>query len=347
MKRILVCLVFAGGCLGNLGGGTGGGAGGGGGVGSGGGGSSSGGGSGGNGNNGGGPMGPNCGAQTFPIMLSKAAPNVMLVVDESGSMQDPIAGSTQSKWDALKAAVDALVAKYDGQVDWGLSIFPAVGAADSCAPGIIDVAVGPNTGSQITGKLNPILASSLNGSTPTVETLMAVQAQAGLTDKTRDNYVLLITDGEPTCADAAGVTPVIQALYAQQPSVKTFVVGVGDVNSSNPALLNEWATSGHTDRAGATKYYDATDTMSLQNSFASILGAVASCTYQLQNKPDDPSLVAAYLDGNGIPTDPVNGATYDAASNSITFHGSSCDKIKTGSATKVNVVYGCPSPTIQ
>ncbi len=289
---------------------------------------------------------PQCGQQTFPISVTKTEPNVMLVVDESGSMSDTVTGSTLTKWDALKQAVKGLLSKYDGQVDWGLSIFPAVGAADSCAPGIIDVPIAPGSGPLITAKLDGIAASTLTGATPTPESLKSVQLNGKLNDPKKANYILLITDGDPTCAPATDVTPVIQALYAQSPSVKTFVVGVGDVNQSNPALLNEWADAGHTARTGATRYYDANDLSGLQGAFATIVGNIASCNYALGKLPDDPSLVTAYLDGKVVPIDPVNGATYDAMSNSITFHGTTCDAIKSGASSKVDIVYGCKSPTI-
>ena len=118
---------------------------------------------GGNGNTAGGDMGidldPQCGKQTFPIALAKSQPNILLVVDESGSMADPIGGSTQSKWDALKAAVNQLVTTVAPDVHWGLSIFPAIGAAATCAPGIIDVPVGAGNNQAIMNKLSPIAAS--------------------------------------------------------------------------------------------------------------------------------------------------------------------------------------------
>src|SRR5262245_7682407 len=81
----------------------------------------------GNGNNNGNgisqePMG--CGKQTFQVAANKVSPNIMMTVDESGSMQDPIAGSTMSKWTALTGAVNDLLGKYSGSAQWGLSIFP-------------------------------------------------------------------------------------------------------------------------------------------------------------------------------------------------------------------------------
>ncbi|HEY7955229.1 MAG TPA: hypothetical protein VII38_08040, partial [Polyangia bacterium] len=74
-----------------------------------------------------------CGKMTFPVNLNQATPNVMLVVDESGSMQDTIPGTNQSKWSSLKSAVQSLLSSYDGKVNWGLSIFPHPGG-QSCTP---------------------------------------------------------------------------------------------------------------------------------------------------------------------------------------------------------------------
>src|SRR5262249_40869317 len=59
---------------------------------------------------------PTCGQQTFPIGLSQQEPNVLLVLDKSGSMQDPIPGTTDTKWDTAKNAIFALLKGYTGKV---------------------------------------------------------------------------------------------------------------------------------------------------------------------------------------------------------------------------------------
>jgi hypothetical protein len=293
------------------------------------------------------PPAPTCGQQTFPVTVTRKTPNVMLVVDDSGSMADPVGNSTQAKWDALRMAVEALLAKYPDAVQWGLSIFPQpLGDADSCSPGAIDVPIGPGNGTKIAAKLNAIIASTLSGSTPTPETLGAIQAARALSDTKNDNYILLVTDGVPTCAPASGVATTISALYAQTPSVRTFVVGIGNETESNPTLLDEWAVAGHTARSGTPKYYQVNTLTDLTGSIDTILGAVASCNYALAQKPDDPSLLTAYFDGKAVPIDPANGVTYDAASQSLVFHGAACDQIKKPSVMKIDVVYGCPSPVI-
>ncbi|HWE26410.1 MAG TPA: VWA domain-containing protein [Polyangia bacterium] len=292
------------------------------------------------------PMG--CGKQTFPIMASKTSPNIMMTIDESGSMKEQIAGSTMSKWSALVAAVNALFMTYSGSAQWGLSIFPH-SPANSCGAGQIDVAVAPNTTMTILNKLNAMTDQTIGGNTPTNQTLQTMLGSAaGLADAAHSNYILLMTDGEPNCGgDVASVAATIGQLYAQTPSVRTFVVGIGDGTSSNPAALNSWADAGHTARAGATHYYQVNTANDLTNAFADIINGVASCTYALTMKPSDASLIVAYIGGVAVPQDPANGTTYDPGSNSIVFHGTSCDQIKSGSASSLDIIYGCPSPPIQ
>jgi hypothetical protein len=305
---------------------------------------------GGNGANGGGSGVPNpgCGQATFGISTNHATPNVMMVVDESGSMTQQVPGTNMSKWVSLQQAVHSLLMAYDAQVNWGLSIFPNPGG-QSCDPGKVDVPIGVGNTTQILSMIDGLTDQTIGGNTPTDQTLQAVRIGGGLINAAHNNYVLLMTDGLPNCgSDTNGVQSTIASLYAASPSIRTFVVGIGADTQSNPAALDGWATAGHTARASGTPlYYQANNVTDLQTAFADIISGIASCEYQLTQKPDDPSLLTAYLDGQAVANDPANGATYDAGSQSMIFHGTSCDKIKSGAVAKVDVVYGCPSPTIQ
>jgi hypothetical protein len=305
-----------------------------------------------NGNNGNGgsgtPQEPNgCGKQTFQVAASQVSPNIMMTVDESGSMKDPIGGSNMSKWDALTGAVNMLLGQYSGSAQWGLSIFPH-DASDSCSPGQVDIAVGPNTVQPILAKLATLTDQTIGGNTPTDETLQAELGNAaGLADATKANYVLLMTDGEPNCnGNVKSVAATIGKLYAETPSVRTFVVGIGDGTASDPSALNSWAEAGHTARTGATEYYQVNNTADLQAAFQAIVNGVVSCTYQLSMKPSDASLIVAYINGVAVPQDPTNGTSYDAGTNSLVFNGSSCDQLKAGGAATLDIIYGCPSGPI-
>jgi hypothetical protein len=71
-----------------------------------------------------------CGGMQFA--LTRVPPNVLLVLDRSGSMAQAIdPTSTTSKWDDLKAALQSIVATYDNQLQLGASLF--AGSAGSCS----------------------------------------------------------------------------------------------------------------------------------------------------------------------------------------------------------------------
>jgi hypothetical protein len=162
-----------------------------------------------------------------------------------------------------------------------------------------------------------------------------------LNDTMRDNYVVLATDGEPNCNDT-DVLSRIKTLYNSTPSVKTFVIGVGDGTASNPMLLNSWAVAGHTAQMGtATQYYQANSPQDLQNAFNAIVGGVVSCKMILSMQPPDPSQLYVWLNGQMVPVDPANGYTFDSTGPSITLNGTTCDTLKNMPGSKVQVIYGC------
>jgi hypothetical protein len=282
-----------------------------------------------------------CGGMQFA--LQRVPPNVMLVLDRSGSMSDPIdATSATSKWDDLKTALQSTITTYDPQMRFGVSLFSDPNGGSSCAPGKIDVAVAPASGASVLAK---IAGASPGGNTPTAATMAAIQSGAMLNDATRDNYVVLATDGLPNCNDT-DVTSKIAALYAATPSVKTFVIGVGDGTASNPALLDLWAIAGHTDQPGLTKYYQASSPTDLKTAFDQIAGGLVSCTFMMGQPAPDPTLLYVWSNGSAVAPDATNGFTYDPSGPSVTLHGSACDALKSNPATKIQVVYGCATPPI-
>ena len=282
-----------------------------------------------------GPGDASCGGMQFA--LARVPPNVMLVLDRSGSMNDSIGGgSATTKWSDLKAALQGLVTTYDSQMRLGASIFSDDG---NCGAGDITPLAAAN-GSTIMSKVN---AGGPAGNTPTAATLDKVRTQGLLNDLNRDNVVVLATDGLPNCNDV-DVAGKIAALYNATPSVKTYVIGVGDGTASDPTLLNAWADAGHTARPNATKYYQTNSPAELKQAFDAIAGGIVSCTFKMSQQAPDPSLLYVWSNGVSVPLDAMNGYTYDDLNDSVTLHGSACDALKTNPSTKVQVVYGCPGP---
>jgi hypothetical protein len=277
-----------------------------------------------------------CGGMEFA--LTRIPPNVMLVIDRSGSMGGSIGGgSATTKWDDLKNAVSSLVTNYDSEMRLGAAIFSSDG---NCGATNIDVPLAAAAGSTVLGKLN---ASGPNGNTPTAAALDTVISKGMVNDPGRANYVVLATDGEPNCTDV-DVTKRITTLYSQTPSVKTFVIGMGDGTASDPTLLNSWADAGHTARTGATHYYQTSSPADLKAAFDAIVGGIVSCDFKMMQTAPDPSLIRVTENGTVLSPSPTNGYSFDTSTNTVTLTGAACTMLKTTPSTKVGVLYGCPAP---
>jgi hypothetical protein len=138
--------------------------------------------------------------------------NILLVLDKSGSMVDQPDGFSLNKWDALKTALDAALHKVEGEINFGLVLYPF--AADHAIPadcgneccslpsGSLAVNVPIEPGAGVSKVLDAVNAAEPSGGTPTAAALASalnyftVGAGAAIQGQ---KYVLLATDGGPNC----------------------------------------------------------------------------------------------------------------------------------------------------
>lgn len=274
-------------------------------------------------------VGGHCGCGGDQFLAEAVPPNVLIVLDKSGSM----GSGAGSKWETAKTAINNLLTTYDGAIQFGLSLYPS---DSSCGTGTVNVAVGPSMGSAITTTLN---ATTASGSTPTGPTMNAMVTYAGLEDATRENYMLLITDGSENCGNPTSPTAAT-SLISETPSVKTFVIGFG--SGVNATALNDTAVAGGTALAnGPPYYYQADNAAQLQMALDAIGGAVLSCTYMLDQVPEDADFFI-YFNDVLVGEDASNGWTYDPVNNTVTFFGTSCDSLRTGAVSDLVIVHNCP-----
>ncbi|MBW1806947.1 MAG: VWA domain-containing protein [Deltaproteobacteria bacterium] len=292
----------------------------------------------------------------FEIQAGSIPPNLLLVVDKSGSMDyATAAGSNRKKIDDAKAALTMLLTEGDGKIRFGWLPYPI---GSECTPGVVTVECADDSVSAIQILVNTLRA---NGGTPTGESLNNANSYTGLHDEGRNNFVVLLTDGMPTCpngdgrtenaADNALALTAVESLHAA--GIDTFVIGLGeDINNSNPDLLNDMAEAGGRPRAAAVKYYQANSLADLEAALQDIGGMVIGCNLSLDTEPEYPNwLWVFFCDVNGEncvaqsrDRDHVNGWDYNDANNQINFYGPMCDQLRAGTIEHLEVLMGCAPP---
>ncbi len=186
---------------------------------------------------------------------STTPPEVLILLDRSGSMADPIAGT--SKWSQATASVNDLVLAFRTKLRFGLMLFPSGG----CSAGTIDVPVGADSANAIAAAL---AAATPLGGTPIAASLG--NSAAAMTASRR--YVLLVTDGGETCDG----DPVAQVMALSGMQIRTYLVGFG--SGVDAAQLNALAVAGGTALPAAAKYYQADNQAQLRQALAAIAGQV-------------------------------------------------------------------------
>ncbi len=298
-------------------------------------------------------IGGACGDDEFDT--TRLAPNMMILLDRSGSMEGPMDSAT--RWDVAKDAVRQVTEAYDDEIRFGLATFSAC-LPGGCSAGTIVVPLADRNAAAVNGFLAPLagrgsatgtppdyLCDSGDPETSTGRSLLALVGEPALQDPARTNTVLLVTDGAETgeCTDGgahdgpAGAA----ALLGQTEPVQTYVVGFSrDVSAD---ALTAVATAGGTER-----YYQADDASGLLAALSTIASHVASCDFRIDADVADPSLIHVYFndDPTQIPPDPANGWTYDETTGRLSFHGTACDGILSGDVTDIDVVYDCDGPVL-
>ncbi len=297
-----------------------------------------------------------CSNQSFDLQRKPA--EILIVLDRSASMNDPpdgAASGSPSKWSLVVPGVNEVVTATDSSVSWGLKVFPE-GEGSECVAGsvtsAIPVAIAASNAKAVT---DAVTATTPQGNgTPTGDAINAAVTYLKTLSDPNPKFILLATDGEPSCngtsKDTTGArTQAVQAVTdAATAGFKTFVVGVATTKTTATQALNDMAVAGQEARADsnplATKYYLASTKDELVTSLETITGQVASCTFDLTAVPPDPYNIAVHVNDMKAPNDMthMNGWDYTGTDmKQIQIYGSWCDQIKASNAETVNFVFGC------
>jgi hypothetical protein len=278
--------------------------------------------------------GESCGeiveADTLPV-------NVLLVIDQSQSMIANDLGDV-TRWQAMKDALSATLEATEGQLSYGLKLFP--GAPQCDVPSGVDVEIA--SGAESSEAISTALDGEPDGGTPTAAALERAfdyfDSGAGA-DLEGDKYVLLATDGGPNCVsddapcDAAectlnidgecpdgvdnccaenleteacldddGAVAAVAALA--DAGIKTIVVGIPGTEEYE-STLNAMADAGGLPADGDTSYYAVAEgggAEGLTDALLSITETlIKTCEFELASQPPFLNEVNVEIDGEVVP----------------------------------------------
>ncbi len=323
--------------------------------------------------------------------------SLLFVLDYSWSMcMDPSAplsdlncatDPTKAKWSILVAAMKAAVPALPDDSYCGMVYFPDV--KDSAT--VCTVATSPKVPLALTGaagstqrallisSLPPLLGdNSPIASTPTGDALGAMYSYYAATPETAlpgaSRYVVLITDGKPTCGSSAAnapaaITAAVGKANGAVPPVHTFVVGVPGSEGAR-TTLSQAAKAGGTAPANCsdtgpnychfdmTAYPTPADLAThLSAALAAIKGQAIGCDYKIPPNPQGGStnytfVNVRYTPGDGSsPQDLIYDPTCAGAGwhfddpttpQHILICPTSCTAMTADANAKLDVLFGCP-----
>lgn len=294
------------------------------------------------------------------VQSNHAIPDMLIVLDKSGSMAPSGNETRTDRWGGSRQAVDEVTAMFEGTISFGLMTFPGVslggrggGGAMAllCSAGMLDVPLAPGNAAAISQALAPMRAAGYTPTAATLDAALAIIGAPGSADQsvTVPKYILLVTDGDPNCSadympsvGMNGIAPIdpvarmdtISAIKKlTDAGVKTFVVGFQTAGTSFADQLDMMAAAGGTGQKTHTSVESGAD---LSTEFQKIAGKAASCSYKLSMKVS-PTYVSVTVAGTPRRLNDPNGWSLSSDKQTIELAGDACDAAQRGGVFTVEV----------
>ena len=304
-----------------------------------------------------------CGLQDFQINLEP--PEILVVLDRSVTMgrnlmDETAATGEPTKWGLVIPALTDVIQKSRTDMSWGLKLFPQDGGecVNASLTSLIDIPVAPGNHAAVVAAVKA--TTPVGDGTPTGAAVAVASDHLKSLTSTRRKFILLATDGQPSCIGRPGnisyssgdparndsISAVTTALQAGFP---TFVIGIATTKTNDVATLNALATAGGKPACPgcplAAQFYDGSSQQKIQAAFANVADAAAACVFPLSALPPVPDKIGVYVGANmsKAPRSATDGWEYtDASHMTVQVYGSWCDMIKTAGANTVKIIFGCP-----
>lgn len=299
--------------------------------------------------------------KTTPMTMN-LPPDVLIVLDRSGSMNQGTDGMNcaadmsncvgGNKWAQMTTAVNGFLPTAETSVNWGLMFFGSVsgGGSNSCNVGTnADVAPAPMNAAPITAAIGRTMPAT---ATPTTAAITNASAYLRKLTDTNPKFILLATDGIPTCGkamcapgvvtsgsqmqcdDANAIASVAQAF---KDGIPTFVIGIATAGMD--ATLNSMAMEGGYPRMGADKaYYPVASAAELTDALNAIKNEVGTCFFGIS--AIDPKMMK--ISGVNADGTPLNAGDFTiVGTTGVKLEGQACQDYTDGKIKKVEVQVDC------
>ena len=221
------------------------------------------------------------------------APDILILLDRSGSMNDLIDGThcgdstcaAGSKWNLVKTALEGALPSYENDIKWGLKLFASSDTTSCLVSSAAELAPALSNATAIAALLDRVVAGT---STPTTAAEMAAARYLQSFDDPAPRFIVLITDGIPTCGtapcapDATGQTinqcddanAIVAVEAAHDQGIPTMVVGIGTDLGAGASTLSQMAANGGFPRNASPEYYPVASASDLMAALTQIAATV-------------------------------------------------------------------------
>ena len=284
------------------------------------------------------------------LVARPVTPNVVVIVDQSGSMRSNDFTPGVNRWDALRnvllATPDGLIASLESQVRFGLALYSGEEGAAEC-PLMTEVGFALDNYAAIAATYN---AAEPIAETPTGDAIDAVLDRVLNTpDPSPDPTIFIVaTDGEPDRCEQFNpqrgqgeATAAVERAF--NAGIRTFIISVGEGVVSDQHL-QDMANSGL--GRGATdpnaEFWVAGDEQGLTDALASIVGGVLNCDVFLEGRIDVSTACTGTVELNGraLTCNDPNG-WQPVSENRIQILGTACEELQNESGAILEAEFPC------
>lgn len=298
------------------------------------------------------------------LLLVKATPTVMFVLDRSGSMNQRI--GNRSRWQALTNGLTSALPPVDQQMEIGAYVYPAGATQNTCSLSG-ETTLTPRLGN-VPALLSAMATRTPAGHTPTAGAIAtAGTILSTYRAATAARALVLATDGAPNCNASLDVRTcacvgggrngcndanmcldddrtVAEIRNWAKKGVPTYVIGIQDPNTGDAtfvATLNAMATAGGHPRAGTgQRYYAVTSEAELDAALVTIRNQVGNCVFLTTSLPDLNGSIAVRL--NGAPIAPDVGWIWgNRVNGELVLIGDACLEAAATENPVVSATIGC------